>query len=124
MLTLPLHALPVGIEEQAAVLGRERADDLEHVPDADGHRYRGRATHVYIRIHKASTVSNEWNKRSTGGTRSDSESPAGFVRPTSTYLSGGVQGKAARYGDDVRALLRLFARLRDVRVVNVSISAE
>ncbi len=45
---LPLHALALVVEERAAVLGREGADNLEHAADADGDgRRRTRSSHIY-----------------------------------------------------------------------------
>ena len=43
----PLDAVALEVEERAAVLGREGADDLEHAAHADGHgRRRARPAHI------------------------------------------------------------------------------
>ena len=46
---LPQRTLATEVEERAAVLGRERADDLEHAANTKWDRqFRAWSTHIYI----------------------------------------------------------------------------
>ena len=107
---LPLYAFPLGVEERAAVLGRERADDLEHVPDANGYRDRCHwATQIYAR-------------KSIGGQQRVSNGALAYVaradaRRRRTRLE--VPG-ADRYGGNIWAFRRLLGRPWDVQELNVN----